>query len=119
MLDQLRAEHPGVSVTVVEDAHGEGCWSTYRRALEIAGDAHHHIMLQDDLSLCADFICSVAGVIRARPSNLIALYNNAKTAAAVRERGEAWLESPGASGPSMIWPRRPDRRIPRVAGSAH
>jgi hypothetical protein len=105
MLAQLRAEHPGASVTVVEDTHGEGCWSTYRRALEVAGDAHHHLMLQDDLGLCADFIRSVADVIRARPSNLIALYTNAKTAAAVRERGEAWLERPGACGPSVIWPR--------------
>lgn len=105
MVDQLRAEDPAVSVAVVQDTRGEGCWSTYRRGLQLAGNAAHHLMLQDDLGLCTDFIHSVAGVIRARPNNLVALYTNSKTVAAVRERGESWLEKPGVTGPSVIWPR--------------
>jgi hypothetical protein len=90
-------------VAVVEDTRGEGCWSTYRRALELAGASPHHLMLQDDLGLL-DFLRSVAAVIRARPHNLIALYTNSKVVTAVRERGESWLERPGVTGPAVIWP---------------
>ena len=105
LVAQLRAEEPNVSLTVVEDTEREGCWPTYRRALELGGDASHHLILQDDVCLCADFIRSVAGVIRARPGNLVALYTHVKSVAEVRRRGESWLENPGASAQSVIWPR--------------
>jgi hypothetical protein len=64
----------------------------------------------------------VEEVIRARPNNLVALYTNAKAVLTVRERGESWLEKPGASGPSIIWPHElideflewQDRHIDRI-----
>lgn len=122
MLAQLRTENSNIPIAVIEDTYQEGCWPTYRRALEVAGDAPHHLVLQDDIGLCADFIRSVEEVIRARPNNLIALYTNAKAVLTVRERGESWLEKPGASGPSIIWPHElideflewQDRHIDRI-----
>src|SRR5262245_28124272 len=78
MIEQLRNEDPGVRLEVIEDTELEGCWPTYRRALEAAGDASHHLVLQDDLRLCKDFIQSVKEVIRVRPANLLALYTNAR-----------------------------------------
>src|SRR5262249_51425975 len=104
MLAQLNAENPEANVTVVEDKEREGCWPMYRRALKASGGGSHHLVLQDDLSLCADFIRSVAGVIRARPSNLVSLYTNSALVAEVRQRGESWLEKP-AMGPSVVWPQ--------------
>ena len=104
MVEQLRSENPKIPMTVVEDTQHEGCWPTYRRALEAAGDTSHHLVLQDDLGLCRDFIGAVEEVIRARPDNLIALYTNAHSVYTARERGESWIEKAGASGPSVIWP---------------
>jgi hypothetical protein len=105
MVEQLRSEDSSVPVALVADAKGEGCWPTYRRSLEAAGEASHHLVLQDDVGLCKDFIRSVEGVIRARPGNLIALYTNAESVAAARNRGESWIEKAGACGPATIWPR--------------
>lgn len=105
MIKQLRSESASIPIALIEDLHLEGCWPTYRRALEAAGDASHHLVLQDDLGLCKDFIRSVEEVIRARPTNLIALYSNAKSVFTARERGESWVEKAGASGPSVIWPK--------------
>jgi hypothetical protein len=104
MIDQLRSENPDIPIAVVEDNKLEGCWPTYRRALEAAGTASHHLVLQDDLGLCRDFIRSVKEVIRVRPANLIALYTNASAVFAARERGESWIEKSGVSGPAVIWP---------------
>lgn len=104
MIEQLRSEDPSIPLTVIEDTLLEGCWPTYRRALEVAGASSHHLILQDDLLLCRDFIRSVNEVIRVWPHNLIALYTNATSVFTARERGESWVEKAGVSGPAVIWP---------------
>jgi hypothetical protein len=105
MIEQLRAESPETLIALVEDTRREGCWPTYRRALEAAGDVSHHLVLQDDLELCKDFIQSVKEIIRARPDNLIALYTNADSVLTARQRGQSWVEKAGVCGPSVIWPK--------------
>jgi hypothetical protein len=104
IIEQLRNENPDLPIAVIEDTQNEGCWPTYRRALEAAVAASHHLVLQDDLGLCRDFIPSVKEVIRVKPANLIALYTNATSVFTARERGESWIEKSGVSGPAVIWP---------------
>ena len=87
-----RSENPSIPLAVVRDTRREGCWPTYRRTLEAAGQASHHLVLQDDLRLCRDFIRSVKEVIRARPENVIALYTNTRAVLTARDRGESWVE---------------------------
>ena len=106
MVEQLRSEDAEVPLVLVEDTNEEGCWPTYRRALEAAGDAPHHLMLQDDLGLCRDFLASVRQIIRVRPANLVALYTNSGSVFRARQRGESWIEKEGVSGPAVIWPRQ-------------
>lgn len=105
MIKQLRSENPSIPIALIEDTQLEGCWPTYRRALEAAGGASHHLVLQDDVGLCRDFIPSVEEVIRARPNNLITLYTNADPVFTARDRGESWVEKAEVSGPSVIWPK--------------
>jgi hypothetical protein len=105
MIRQLQDEKPSVPVSVIEDTRLEGCWPTHRRALEAARDVSHHVVLQDDLGLCRDFIASVKEVIKARPGNLIALYTNSPAVFRARSRRESWVEYAGGYGPAMIWPR--------------
>src|SRR5215470_12058254 len=92
MLKQLGSEDPNIPITLVSDTQLEGCWPTHRRALEAAGEASHHLVLQDDVGLCRDFIKSVKGVIRVRPANLIALYTNSESVLAAKARGHSWIE---------------------------
>lgn len=102
---QLREEDASLPITVVEDTRCEGFWPTFRRALEAAGDVSHHLVLQDDLGLCKDFIGTVNVLTRMRPQDLIELYTGSKFVTTVRERGESWLEKSRVSGPAVIWPR--------------
>ena len=105
MIEQLRREDPDIPLALIKDTRLEGCWPTYRRALRAASNASHHLVLQDDLGLCGDFIRSVKEVIRARPKNLIALYTNSRSVLEARARGEAWIEKDGVTGPAVIWPK--------------
>lgn len=104
MVAQLRRESRSTPVEVIADVRREGCWPTHRRALEANGGSGHHLVLQDDLALCRDFIESVRAVIRARSASLIALYTNADSALEARARGESWVEKEGAAGPAVVWP---------------
>ncbi|MCI0590081.1 MAG: hypothetical protein L0Y67_00485 [Gammaproteobacteria bacterium] len=103
MVAQLRKENPDIPLAVIEDTHQEGCWPTYRRALEVACGTSHHLVLQDDLGLCRDFIGSVREVIRARPANLIALYTNSRSVFTARQRGESWVENASVAGQAVLW----------------
>ena len=102
---QVRHENSNVSISVVEDIQCEGFWPTFRRSLEAARDGSHHLVLQDDLGLCKDFINSVEELVRVRPKDLIELYTGSKFVPAVRDRGESWLKKSSISGPATIWPR--------------
>jgi hypothetical protein len=104
MVAQLRKENPDIPLRVVEDTHQEGCWPTYRRALEAACGSSHHVVLQDDVGLCRDFIGSLREVIRARPANLITLYTNSRSVFRARQRGETWVEKASVAGQAVIWP---------------
>lgn len=106
MIAQLRSEDAQIPIVLVEDTNEAGCWPTYRRALEAAGDAPHHLMLQDDLGLCRDFIGAVREIIRARPASLVALYTNSGSVFKARQRGESWIEKAGVCGPAVIWPKQ-------------
>ncbi len=101
---QLTAEQTDVAVTVVEDIDREGCWPTYLRTLNVASGAAHHLVLQDDVALCKDFISSVREVIQARPENLVALYTNSHSVFAARNRRESWIETARVGCPALIWP---------------
>lgn len=104
MSEQLRQENPGVALHVIEDVHQEGCWPTYRRALEAAGETSHHLVLQDDIGLCKDFLKSVQAAMHALPGNLLSFYTNSVYVENARARGDAWLERPNVCGPALLWP---------------
>jgi hypothetical protein len=105
MVRQLKQEDPEVKLTIAEDKGGEGCWTTHQRALLAAGSCSHHLVLQDDIGLCRDFIASVKRVIHARPDDLVALYANSGAVFRARARRESWIEKAGICGPAMIWPK--------------
>jgi hypothetical protein len=104
MLEKLRAESADISVEVVEDKERQGCWPTHIRTLRAASGATHHLALNDDLTLCKDFVATVREVIRARPHNLIALYTNSRAVFTARRRRESWIQNSGVEGAAVIWP---------------
>jgi len=105
ILRRLRAERPRIAIEVVEDKTREGCWPTYLRCLEAASGASYHLVLQDDITFCKDFVGAVAEVINARPRQLISLFTNSPAVYKARRRSETWIQDCAAAGPAVIWPR--------------
>ncbi len=59
-------------VTLVFDDRREGCWPTWARAWGCRPrGVTHHVVLQDDLLLCADLPETMRALARARPNDVI------------------------------------------------
>lgn len=104
VLNRLRAEQPDLPVQVIEDRKREGCWPTYLRSLKAACADSHHLVLQDDVTLCKDFVASVREVIRARPTDVISLFTNSRFVFTARHRREHWIQNSSVPGLAVIWP---------------
>jgi hypothetical protein len=104
MVEKLQTEQPDIKIEIVEDREREGSWPTYLRTLQCANGASHHLMLNDDLTFCRDFVASVKEVIQARPNDLISLYTNSQMVFTARHRRESWIQNSGVEGAAVIWP---------------
>lgn len=77
-LDQqvLKAQHDGYDVSmpdVVWDTDGRGAWWCAREAWRRA-QGTHHLVLQDDITFCADLPSSVLAAVRARPDHPVSFF---------------------------------------------
>lgn len=104
MVEQLRREDANCQLAVVEDVKRDGSWPTYLRTLQAGSGAPHHLVLNDDLALCKDFVASVRKVIRARPNSLISLYTKSRVVFRAWHRRESWIQNSGVEGAAVIWP---------------
>lgn len=95
---------------LVKAIKGKGVWHTAKRAWLShyrAPRATHHLVIQDDVELCSEFLEGVHRVIAARPEHPICLYANRKVVDEVRAQGKHWAVIPdGAWGQALVLPSR-------------
>lgn len=90
---------------VMGDMFGRGCWWNARRCWKSGSSSPvtHHMILQDDIRVCADFAQGVLKVIEARPTDVISLF------CLPRKGFESldcrWGEAEGAWGCGLIMPK--------------
>jgi hypothetical protein len=87
---------------VMDDFHGQGCWWNAKRCWEygLSTEATHHLLLQDDIVICKDFVTGVFEVVAAFPDKVISLYCNPRKGFA--ESQARWGESEGPWGPAIV-----------------
>jgi hypothetical protein len=74
---------------VLDDTHD--IWGNFKAAAQDrANGATHHLVLQDDITLCDGFIEHVMGAISAKPDVPITFYNSRKVVTRAREKGKSW-----------------------------
>ncbi len=91
---------------LVLDERREGEWPTYRRCLEATpSDATHHLILQDDLDLCANFPAVARAAVKANPEVPISFFGTRRYILEARQRGVSWVrcKSPLMSQ-AYCWP---------------
>mgnify|MGYP003634423840 CR=1 FL=1 len=92
---------------VISDWWKSGCWPTAKRCWEhgVSIGATHHLVLQDDIAVCNDFLLAVHELIRAKPDNVIGLYANRKICEQAREQDARWVSIPdGTWGQAILMP---------------
>lgn len=101
MVDRLREQMriAGLSdpslVTLVYDDRRDGCWPTWARAWECHRGAAvtHHVVLQDDLLLCADLPQTMLALAQARPADVISGFLPRKSVTDAVARGLHWVRT--------------------------
>ena len=90
---------------VFDDPDRKGSWWNAERCWRYGLDtgATHHLVLQDDIIPCRDFVTGVFDVIRAYPQDVISLFSGPRKAFA--KPGIRWGESEGPWGPAVIMPK--------------
>lgn len=93
---------------VISDWKRQGPWPTAKRCWEhgIRQGGTHHMILQDDITVCQDFLLGVHELIRAYPESPICLYANRKVCETAMEKDARWVRIPdGIWGPAVILPQ--------------
>jgi len=84
---------------VVEDWERRGPWWTARRAwmAGLRGGATHHLVLQDDVIPCRDFLEGAKAALAAVPDQPVSFYANREVVTRIRARNDsAWAVIPDA-----------------------
>lgn len=78
LAERLVRSHPELHMGIVSDPDPDGSPGSFRTARKawsaIPPDATHHLVLQDDVELCANFASTVHTVIAARSGDAISLF---------------------------------------------
>lgn len=97
LANHLRELHPELNAVVVTDSTQSTLASAQAAWRAAAADATHHLVLQDDVSLCGGFLDAVHDAIAMRPGDALALFTEwgSRTAHLGRIaalRGAGWAE---------------------------
>jgi len=97
----LQDAHPELDARIVLDPEPDAAPSTMRTALPswaaVAPDATHHLVLQDDVTLCRDFPARLTAAVSAVPDRPLGLFTDSGTRTAhglriAAARGVSWAE---------------------------
>lgn len=69
------------------------------------------VLLNDDVTLCPNFVQTVQAMVAAVPDQVIALHCTAPVAPSLAAAGEQWLRSYWLTGPAYILPRGAAKRL--------
>ncbi len=96
-----------VDFQVISDWWRNGPWPTAERCWnhgDVVG-ATHHLLLQDDITVCDDFLLTVHELARAKPDAILGLYSNRKICDEARAKDARWVEIPdGTWGQAILMP---------------
>jgi len=100
ILERLRAQIPPTAefggVSVFYDTDLRGCWYSWCGAWATYagwGDVTHHIVLQDDVLLCADFPETMLAIAKARPDDVVSGFLPRRCVNRAVESGKLWART--------------------------
>lgn len=89
---------PGVPVRVVTDTWNEGLWRVATEAWVPARGATHHMVVQDDVLPCREFLVGAREALAARPEHVVSFYCAREVQREAVARGLPWATMGTISG---------------------
>lgn len=90
------------------DTGRKGSWHTHREAmLNCTLNETHHVVLEEDTDVCANFIATVNAIIKAQPNKIISLFNFRsihKGNDIANKQGRHFFTRDGSTGQGIIFP---------------
>jgi hypothetical protein len=90
-----------VSLEVMDDPFRQGVWFNAKRCWKSAGKATHHLVLQDDIVICNNFVNGIFKVIEAFPNDIISLFHGPRKNF---DGSCRWGQSEGVWGQAIVMP---------------
>ncbi|MGI8665112.1 MAG: hypothetical protein ACR2N4_03650 [Jatrophihabitans sp.] len=118
LVSRLRGHEPGLRCQVLIDGSGQpspgsALGNVLQAWRSVASGATHHLVLQDDVTLCQGFLAGLAAAIDCAPSRGFSLFSEwgSKTAQVIRIgalTGAGWAEvaDPWLPAPAVLMPAR-------------
>lgn len=84
--------HHSLGMTIIKDTQRKGVWPIARQAWHdsLRYDSTHHLVLQDDIVVCRDFLAAVVAAIEARPDAPVAFFDMSRTIPDAMDKGVSW-----------------------------
>jgi hypothetical protein len=104
---QPDARKLGIQIRVVQDPKREGPWATAKRCWfqGLREGATHHMVLQDDILPCVDFLPTILRILELLPDAPIAPFAMRKAITVARQADKSWATiRDGCWGPCFILP---------------
>jgi len=97
-----------VSFSICDDVNKNGVWWNCKQAWsKVHPESTHHIVLQDDMMPCKNFIQTLYAIIQMRPENIVHIFASNDAAIKALEEDKHWYTTPdGSWGGSIILPRK-------------
>ena len=96
----------GVRVPVFYDTDKKGPWFNAQRAWgSVRSGASHHLVLQDDIVLCGNFMNTVEHLCSLRPNDILNLFSMRKDSFEAQAAGTSWIRTDyGVWGQAIVMP---------------
>lgn len=92
---------------ICDDINKNGTWYNCKRAWEnIPDDSTHHIVLQDDMMVCNNFLLTLYNILQANPTNIINIFASNNICNIALNNNKHWYTTfDGSWGGAVILPR--------------
>lgn len=107
MIERLGKQYRDI-ITIVLDENRLGCWETSKGAWEkFNPNKTHHIVMQDDILFCKDFVETMNMISLLLPNNPVLPYSNNQIAQKAMDRGDSWFILRGICwGQALMMPNK-------------
>ena len=105
LIEKIKDKLDDPRVNIALDTENLGCWGNAKRAWEMADpNSTHHLVIQDDVMPCNNFIEGAEKALRFNPDKLVSFFSLYKIADKAEADNHSWFTSNKGWGQALCMP---------------